>query len=156
MDIVFTLDKKDIILTGTPFLFEPVHKILYLSPLRAAKPSAKYRQSIRWSHTQGMASWLKPNNDGQVDEHLWFVSVNFLIWLILAFFCGNKCSLIRVDVLLLWIFFIICVCLFLAAFWSTAWKGLTSWLPCILCFLVSCYLPIYCPRSGVVFDCIDS
>ena len=46
MDIVFTHDKKDITLTGTPSLFEPVHKSLYLSPIRAAKPSAQYRQAF--------------------------------------------------------------------------------------------------------------
>ena len=40
-------------------------------------------------------------------------------------------------VLLLWIFFCICIlCLFLAALWSPAGKELTSWLSCMWCFLV--------------------
>ena len=38
-----------------------------------------------------------------------------------------------------------------------AWKGLTSWLSCIGCFLVFFFsFPIWCPGSGVVFDCMDS
>ena len=38
--------------------------------------------------------------------------------------------------LLLWIIFVICVCLFLLASWSPAGKGLASWLSCVWCFLV--------------------
>ena len=32
-------------------------------------------------------------------------------------------------------------CLFLATLWSPAGKGLTSWLSCMLCFLVFCHFP---------------
>ena len=32
--------------------------------------------------------------------------------------------------------FVICSCLFIAALWSPAGKGLTSWLPCVWCFIV--------------------
>ena len=38
--------------------------------------------------------------------------------------------------------FIMLPCLFLAALWSPAGKGLTSWLSCVLCFLVFCLFPI--------------
>ena len=38
-------------------------------------------------------------------------------------------------------------CLFCAAMLSPAGKGLASWL--------SCVLSMWCPRSGVVLDCID-
>ena len=34
--------------------------------------------------------------------------------------------------------------LFLAALWSPAWTGLTSWFSCVLCFLVFCHFPIGC------------
>ena len=34
-------------------------------------------------------------------------------------------------------------CLYLAALWSTAGKGLISWLSCVLCFLVLCYFTKY-------------
>ena len=33
------------------------------------------------------------------------------------------------------------VCLFLAALWSPAGKGLNSWLSSMLCFLVFCHFP---------------
>ena len=35
----------------------------------------------------------------------------------------------------LMLIFVMLFCLFLAAFWSPAGKGLTSWLSCVLCFL---------------------
>ena len=47
-------------------------------------------------------------------------------------------------------------CLFLAALLPPVRKGLTSWLyvyDVLLCF---CHFPIWCPRSDVVLDCIDS
>ena len=52
-------------------------------------------------------------------------------------------------VLLLWIFLLVMLhvdvccpsCLFLASLWSPAGKGLTSWLSCMLCFLVFCHFP---------------
>ena len=43
---------------------------------------------------------------------------------------------------------VILSCLFLAAVWSPAGKGLTSWLSCMLCFLVFCHFSIWYPRSG--------
>ena len=46
--------------------------------------------------------------------------------------------------------------LFLAALWSPAWKGLTSLLSCMLSLLVFFHFPIWCPGSGVIFDCTDS
>ena len=52
--------------------------------------------------------------------------------------------------------FVMLFCLFIAAFWSTAVKGLTSWLSCMSCFLVFCHFSIRCPPSGVVLDCTDS
>ena len=48
---------------------------------------------------------------------------------------------------------LVCLCerLFICVLWSTAGKGLTSWLS----FVVSnCEIVI--PGSGVVLDCIDS
>ena len=55
------------------------------------------------------------------------------------------CYLCFVSVMLL--------CLFIAALWSPAGKGLTS---CVWCFLVLCHFPMWCPGAGVVLDCIDS
>ena len=79
-----------------------------------------------------------------------FIQMNFI-----TFFTGPSKA-----VLLLWIFFLhlyfVLVCLFLAALWSPAGKGLTSWLSCMWCFLVFCHFPTWCPGSGVVFDCINS
>ena len=65
------------------------------------------------------------------------------------FFCGSSLAFVFVFAIL---FF-----LFLAALWSPAGKGLTSWLlSCMWCFLVFCHFPIGCQWSGVVLDCIDS
>ena len=66
-------------------------------------------------------------------------------------------------VLLLWIFYIcsvmclLCLCsrLFLCALWSSAGKGLTSWLSFVVSS-VSLSLSHWYPGSGVVLDCIDS
>ena len=44
--------------------------------------------------------------------------------------------------------FVMLSSLFIAALWSPAGKGLSSWLSCMLCFIVS--------GSGVLLDCIDS
>ena len=41
-------------------------------------------------------------------------------------------------------------CLFFATLLSAAW------LSGILCFLVFCHFPLWCPGTGVVLDCIDS
>ena len=45
--------------------------------------------------------------------------------------------------------------LFLEALSSTAGKGLTSRLSCMLRYLAFCHFPILCRGSGVVIDCID-
>ena len=50
-------------------------------------------------------------------------------------------------------FFVSCVSrLFIAALWSPAGKGLTSW----LFLLYFCYFPMWYPGLGVVLDCIVS
>ena len=53
-------------------------------------------------------------------------------------------------------FFVILSCLFLAALWSPVGKVLTSWLSCVLDFLLFCHFPIWCPVSGKVLDYNDS
>ena len=61
------------------------------------------------------------------------------------------------------VFFVCCLCLvflmlsslYIAALWSPAGKGLTSWLLLVL-FIVFCYFPIWYPSSGVVLDRIVS
>ena len=45
--------------------------------------------------------------------------------------------------------------LFIAALWSTAGKGLTSWLLMVM-FIVFCYFPMWYPGSDVVLDYIVS
>ena len=45
--------------------------------------------------------------------------------------------------------------LFIAALWSPAGKGLTSWLLLVL-FIVFCYFLMWYPGSGVVLDRIVS
>ena len=52
--------------------------------------------------------------------------------------------------------FVLLSCLFIAALWSPAGKGLTSWLSCI-CYLLLCFchFPMWCPGSDVVLDFID-
>ena len=45
--------------------------------------------------------------------------------------------------------------LFIAALWSPAGKGLTSWLLFVM-FNCVLSLPLWYPGSGVVLDCIDS
>ena len=54
---------------------------------------------------------------------------------------------------------LLCLCahLFICALWSTAGKGLTSWLSFVArCLTVSLSLSHWYPGSGVVLDCIDS
>ena len=46
-------------------------------------------------------------------------------------------------------------CLFIAALWASAGKGLISWLACVWCLHVFCHFLILCPGSGVVLDCVD-
>ena len=50
--------------------------------------------------------------------------------------------------------FVMLSCLFIAAMWSPAGKGLTSWL--LFVMFVFLLLPMWYPGSGVVLDCIDS
>ena len=45
--------------------------------------------------------------------------------------------------------------LFIAALWSPAGKGLTSW-HLLVVLLYFCYFPLWYPVSGVVLDCIVS
>ena len=52
--------------------------------------------------------------------------------------------------------FVMLSCLFSAALWSPAGKGMISWLSCVWSFVVFCHFPVWCPASGVVLDCIDS
>ena len=47
-------------------------------------------------------------------------------------------------------------CLFIAALWSPAGKGLTSGLLVCEVFLCFCHFTMWCPGSGVVLDCINS
>ena len=44
--------------------------------------------------------------------------------------------------------------LFIAAFWSPAGKGLTSWLSSVM-FNCVCHFLMWYPESGVVLDCVD-
>ena len=43
-----------------------------------------------------------------------------------------------------------------SALWSPVRKGLTSWLSVCDVSVCFCHFPIWCPRSGVVLDYIDS
>ena len=56
----------------------------------------------------------------------------------------------------LYFLFVMLSCLFIAALWSPVEKGLTSWLSCMLSFIVFCHFPVWYPGAGVVLDCIDS
>ena len=49
--------------------------------------------------------------------------------------------------------FLMLLCLFIAALWSSAGKGLTSWLLSVM-FIV--FFSMWYPGSGVVLDCIVS
>ena len=49
--------------------------------------------------------------------------------------------------------FLVQLRLFIAALWSPAGKGLTSRI-LLVTFIILCYFPMWCPRSGVVLDCI--
>ena len=51
--------------------------------------------------------------------------------------------------------FLMFLCPFIAALWSAAGKGLTSWFLLVM-FIVFCYFPMWYPGSGVVLDCIVS
>ena len=45
--------------------------------------------------------------------------------------------------------------LFIAALWSPAGKGLTSWLLFVM-FYCFCHIPMWYPGLGVVLDCFNS
>ena len=67
-----------------------------------------------------------------------------------CFFCGS---------LLLFVFCVFlsyCLVCPLQPFGPHAGLGLTSWLICMLFFLVFCHFPLWCLVSGVVYECIDS
>ena len=51
--------------------------------------------------------------------------------------------------------FAVLSCLSIAALWSPAGKGLTSWLTSVM-FNCFCLFQMWYPGSGVVLDCIDS
>ena len=54
--------------------------------------------------------------------------------------------------------FVMLTRLFIAALWSPAGKGLSSWLLLALVCdvqLCTCHFPMWYPGSGVVLDCID-
>ena len=55
----------------------------------------------------------------------------------------------------LYLVFLMLLSLFTAALWSTAGKGLTSWLLLVM-FIVFCYFPLWYPWSVGVLDCIVS
>ena len=44
--------------------------------------------------------------------------------------------------------------LYIAALWSPAGKGLTSWLLLVMFIVFFCYFPMWNPGSGVVLDYI--
>ena len=50
---------------------------------------------------------------------------------------------------------IIAVMLPLKRVWLIIGKRLTSWVSCVLCFLVFCHFLIWCLRSGAVLGCVD-
>ena len=52
--------------------------------------------------------------------------------------------------------FVMLLCLFIAALWSPAGKGLTSWLLFVMFNCVFYHFPLWYPGSGVVLDCINS
>ena len=61
----------------------------------------------------------------------------------LLYFCSVLCLLC------------LCACLFVCALWSPAGRGLASWLSFVVS-TVGLSPSHWCPRSGVVLDCIDS
>ena len=54
----------------------------------------------------------------------------------------------------LYLVFLILSCMFIAALWSHAGKGLAPRLSCGWCFLCLCHFPMWWPESGVVHDYI--
>ena len=52
---------------------------------------------------------------------------------------------------------LLCLCarLFVCVLWSPAGRGLSSWLSFVVS-TVGLSLSNWCPRSGVVLDCVDS
>ena len=64
------------------------------------------------------------------------------------FFVDHLCYLCLV--------FVMVSCLFIAALWSPAGKGLTSWLLFVMFKMCFCHCPMWYPGSGTLVDCIDS
>ena len=62
----------------------------------------------------------------------------------------------KLLVFLLSVFRVILSCLFLAALWSPAGNGLTSLALLYVMFSCVSSLSIWCSKSCVVFDCMDS
>ena len=54
----------------------------------------------------------------------------------------------------LYLVFVMLLRLLIAALWSSARKGMTSWPSFVMLFFF--LFPMWCPWSGVVLDCIDS
>ena len=109
----------------------------------------------------------------------------FMMWFLMAFLVLRRggviallllCSFCLVAVCVLYLFLVVPVLglwsvivafsghihlflmrsrLFIAALWSPAGKGQTSWLLLVM-FIVFCYFPICYPGLGVVLDCIVS
>ena len=96
----------------------------------------------QWVHKTGrFACALGPQNADIITEN----SSN--VWILLTLKCDAVdpfCYLCFVSVMLSY--------LFIAALWSPAGKGLTSWLLCVCdVFLCFCHFPIWCPGPGVVY-----
>ena len=67
----------------------------------------------------------------------------------------------RRSLLLLMLFYYIClmfvfVTLSRLFFAKESWERSASWLSCVFCFLGYFHVPIWCLRSGMVPNCIDS
>ena len=73
--------------------------------------------------------------------------------LLLKMFCGSS-SLCGGLVCSMWLWYFLIILTYFM--WSPAGKGLTSWLSYVWCILVFRDFPMWCSRSGVVLDCIDS
>ena len=117
-------------------LFEPHHGHWYVS----VSKTADY-----WFSPGNILTWLTNCCETSLSPQ-----VNVFYWPFQgdASFVGHFCDLCFLFVRL--------SCLFIAALWSPAGKGLTSWLSCLWCFIVFCHFPMRCSGSDVVLGCIDS
>ena len=73
----------------------------------------------------------------------------------------SKFSLVKFLTLMTNKRFVCLVCLvlsrlFIAALWSRAVKGLTSWILLVMYIVFFFYFPMWYPGAGVVFNCIVS